>query len=112
MEITDQAQVTKELDELRRQVRALREQVDRGLNTLAALSNAELASLASVAVAPSHQRKLRALLRKNRETSLTRSEQGALDELVVETNRIALLKAKALYTLTVRGKNGGSVAAR
>ncbi|MBI3914326.1 MAG: hypothetical protein HY327_09110 [Chloroflexi bacterium] len=79
----------------------------RGLETLAALGNAELQSLADAALAPSRQRKLRALLRKNRETTLTRAEHAALDELLAETDRIALLKAKALYTLTARGKNGG-----
>ena len=79
----------------------------RGLETLAALSNAELQSLADATIASNRQRKLRALLRKNRETTLTRVEQIALDDLVVETDRIALLKAKALYTLTARGKNGG-----
>jgi hypothetical protein len=78
-----------------------------GLETLAALSDAELQSLAGAAVAPSRQRKLRALLRKNRATALVRAEQAALDELLAETDRIALLKAKALYTLTARGKNGG-----
>jgi hypothetical protein len=78
-----------------------------GLASLTALSDAELQSLANATIAPSHQRKLRALLRKNRETTLTRSEQVALDGLVAETDRIALLKAKALFTLTARGKNGG-----
>jgi hypothetical protein len=77
------------------------------LETLAALSDAELHSLAGAAVAPSRQRRLRALLRKNRATALTRAEQAALDELLAEMDRIALLKAKALYTLTARGKNGG-----
>jgi hypothetical protein len=82
-------------------------QSHRRLETLTALSDAELQSLANATIAPSHQRKLRALLRKNRETTLTLSEQVALDGLVAETDRIALLKAKALYTLTARGKNGG-----
>ncbi len=38
---------------------------------------------------------------------MTRAEQITLDELLAETDRIALLKAKALYTLTARGGNGG-----
>ncbi|MBI5653484.1 MAG: hypothetical protein HZC40_24010 [Chloroflexi bacterium] len=76
----------------------------RGLATLAALSDAELASLADATIAPNRQHKLRALLRKNREATLTRAEQIALDELIAETDRIALLKAKALYTLTARQK--------
>ncbi len=79
----------------------------RGLETLAALSDAELASLADAVVAPSRQRKLRALLRKNGEGTLMSAEQITLDELLAETDRIALLKAKALYTLTARGSNGG-----
>jgi hypothetical protein len=79
----------------------------RGLETLAALSDAELASLADAVVAPSRQRKLRALLRKNGEGTLMSAEQITLDELLAEIDRIALLKAKALYTLTARGSDGG-----
>jgi len=72
------------------------------------LTNEGLASLADATLAPNRQRKLRGLLRKNRETTLTRAEQIALDELIAETDQIALLKAKALYTLTAPHRVAGN----
>lgn len=81
----------------------------RGLEALDGLSDEELQSLADAAFAPNRQRRLRALLRKNREGTLTRAEQSALDVLLEETDRVALLKARALYTLAQRGKYGGNV---
>lgn len=81
----------------------------RTLGALDGLSDEELQSLADAAVAPNRQQQLRALLRKNREQTLTPAEQTALDQLLAESDRIALLKARALYTLVQRGKNGNRV---
>jgi hypothetical protein len=53
------------------------------------------------ALAPAHARRLKQLLRLNREKKLTRALQEELDALLAESDRIALVKAKANYTLSL-----------
>lgn len=69
------------------------------LEPLSGLSEAELRALAEAVLAPRHARRLKQLLRLNRERKLTRATKAELDSLLEETDRIALLKAKAQYTL-------------
>jgi hypothetical protein len=40
-------------------------------------------------------------LRKNQVRTLSKQEEKELDEILEEVDRIALLKAKAMYTLSV-----------
>lgn len=80
----------------------LREGVASGspsLEPLRGMSEIELRALANAILAPGHQRRLKTLLRKNREGSLREAERTELDALLEETDRIALLKARAAYTL-------------
>lgn len=74
---------------------------ERPLEVLSGISEAELRVLAEAIVAPGHQRRLRTLLRKNREGCLSDKGREELDVLLDECDRVALLKAKALYTLTM-----------
>ncbi len=69
------------------------------LQPLTGLSESELRALAESALAPRHARRLKQLLRLNREKKLTRALKGELDALLQESDRVALLKAKASYTL-------------
>ena len=52
--------------------------------------------------APARVRRLQQLLRLHREKKLTRALQVELDALLEESDRIALVKAKATYTLSLR----------
>jgi hypothetical protein len=52
-------------------------------------------------LAPAHARRLKQLLRLHREHKLTRALQAELDALLAESDRIALVKAKATYTLSL-----------
>jgi hypothetical protein len=69
------------------------------LEILTGMSIGELEALANAILAPSRQRRLHSLLRKNRTKALSEKESKELDELLEESDRIALLKAKAQYTL-------------
>jgi hypothetical protein len=69
------------------------------LEILSGMSLGELKALADAILAPGRQRRLNALLRKNKTTALRKKESEELDELLEESDRIALLKAKAQYTL-------------
>jgi hypothetical protein len=69
------------------------------LEMLRGMSAADLVSLADGAVAPGRQRRMKLLLRKNEQGKIGEAEQQELDELLDEADRIALLKAKAAYTL-------------
>jgi hypothetical protein len=71
------------------------------LETLSGLSEGELRVLAEAVMAPAHQQRLQAMLRKNREEGLTPAEKEELDKLLKECDQVALLKAKALYTLAL-----------
>jgi hypothetical protein len=72
-----------------------------GLEPLTGLSEAELCALAASILAPTHARRLKQLLRLHREKKLTRALQAELDSLLEESDRIALVKAKANYTLSL-----------
>lgn len=73
------------------------------LTPLVGLSPVELRTLAEAVVAADHQQQLQALLAKNREGRLTPEEEQILDRLLAEADQVALLKARALYTMKVFG---------
>lgn len=66
---------------------------------LSGLSEAELRALADAVLAAGHAKRLKHLLRLNRERTLTPALQTELDALLAESDRVALVKAKAMYTL-------------
>jgi hypothetical protein len=68
---------------------------------LSSLSQAELRVLADAAVAPGRQATLHDLLEKNRGGALSAAEEVKLDTLLEETDQVALLKARARYTLNL-----------
>jgi hypothetical protein len=68
---------------------------------LIGLSEAELRALAESTLAPRHTQRLRQLLRLNRERKLTRALKAELEALLEESDQVALLKAKANYTLNL-----------
>ncbi|MCP4942731.1 MAG: hypothetical protein GY924_12220 [Planctomycetaceae bacterium] len=63
------------------------------------MSREELRVLANSVLAPSRQKKLQALLEKNRNGTLSTDEEMSLDQLLEEADQVALLKARAQYTL-------------
>jgi len=69
------------------------------LATLSGMSVGELKTLADAILAPQRQRRLRQLLRKNKVQMLNQKESAELDQVLEDCDRIALLKAKAQYTL-------------
>jgi hypothetical protein len=69
------------------------------LTRLHGMSARELVALSSAVIAPGRQRRMKALLRKNAQANLEDAEKQELDALLEEADRIALLKAKAAYTL-------------
>lgn len=71
------------------------------LQPLIGLSEAELRALAESVLAPRHARRMRQLLRMNRDAKLTRAQKAELDALLEESDRVAILKAKANYTLSL-----------
>ena len=71
------------------------------LEPLTGLTEAELGSLAASVLAPAHARRLQQLLRLHREKTLTHALQAELNALLEESDRIALVKAKANYTLSL-----------
>jgi hypothetical protein len=75
------------------------------LEMLRGMSETELVALSSAVVAPGRQRRMRALLRKNTGGELGDDERQELDRLLEEADRIALLKAKAAYTLVQLGNH-------
>jgi len=76
--------------------------VSRGeLVPLSNMSLQELRALAEAVVAPDHQQQLKALLDKNRRGELSPEEQEALDELLTGVDQVALLKARARYTMSL-----------
>jgi hypothetical protein len=75
------------------------------LEVLHGLSETELVTLSSAVVAPGQQRRMRSLLRKNRRSELSDGERRELDGLLEEVDRVALLKAKAAYTLAQLGRS-------
>ena len=77
------------------------EQLKRGLKLplLAGLNEQELHVLAKTSLSQSRNKRLKYLLKKNREGKLNQQESEDLDQILVESDQIALLKAKAHYTL-------------
>ena len=80
------------------------------LEILRGMSEPELRALAEAILAPGHQRRLGALLAKNKRGKLTEKEEGELDRLLEESDRIALLKAKATLTLRLSNRAGSATA--
>jgi hypothetical protein len=76
-----------------------------GLEMLRGMSETELVALSSAVVALGRQRRMRALLRKNTSGELGDGERQELDVLLEEADRIALLKARAAYTLAQIGRH-------
>jgi hypothetical protein len=72
------------------------------LEPLNGLSETELRALAASVLAPAHTRRLKLLLRMNREGKLSRELRAELDRLLEECDQVALLKSRALYTLSRR----------
>ncbi|NUM47243.1 MAG: hypothetical protein HUU38_21290 [Anaerolineales bacterium] len=68
-------------------------------------SQAELKVLAHTMLASEYQDRLEFLLGQNREGKLSAQEEQELDDLLAEIDQLALLKAKADYTLSLLPKN-------
>ena len=63
------------------------------------MNESELKALAEAVVSPERQQHIQALLAANREGALSAEQEAALDNLLDEVDQVALLKARALYTL-------------
>ena len=59
-------------------------------------------ALAVAVVAPERQTEMRTLLEANREQILTADEETVMDSFLEEVDQVALLKARALYTLKLQ----------
>jgi hypothetical protein len=75
------------------------------LNTLSGMSVGELKVLANAVLVPNCQQRLRFLLRKSKMAVLSEKESGELDQILEECDHLALLKAKAQYTLNESTSN-------
>jgi len=73
---------------------------------LTGMTKMELEALSKAVVSPDYQQKLQALLRKNRDGALSAAEQLKLDTFLAEIDRVALLKARAQYTLKLWNESG------
>jgi len=72
------------------------------LEPLTGLTIAELRALAASVLAPAQTKRLKQLLRLQREKKkLPRALQAELDALLEESDHVALMKAKATYTLNL-----------
>jgi hypothetical protein len=72
------------------------------LEPLTGLTVAELRALAASVLAPAQTKRLKQLLRLHREKKkLPRALQAELDALLEESDHLALMKAKATYTLNL-----------
>ena len=74
---------------------------EKKLPLLSGLSERELHTLAKTSLSSVQDRRLKKLLKKNREGKLSHKELSELDELLAESDQIALLKSKAQYTLKI-----------
>ena len=81
-----------------------------GVEPVWGLSEAELRSLAAAVLAPARERRLKTLLRRSREGTLSEKNREELDGLLAEADRVALLKAKAAFTLAQLGRPGRAAA--
>ena len=77
------------------------EQKVEDLIPLSGLNAQELRALAEAVVAPDRQQRLKATLERNRRSDLSPQEQRELDNLLVEVDQVALLKARARYTISL-----------
>jgi hypothetical protein len=68
---------------------------------LTGLSEAELQALATSIFAPVYAKRLTQLLRLHRERKLTEALQAELDTLLEASDRLAIVKATAAYTLSL-----------
>jgi hypothetical protein len=66
------------------------------------LSEAELIALADAVVSPERQEQVGSLLQEIQLGDLNSSKQVTLDAILEEVDQVALLKARALYTLSLR----------
>ncbi len=78
--------------------------VQAGLIPLPGMSEIELVALSQAVLAPGRQRRMKTLLQKNAAAALSDRDQQELDALLEEADRIALLKARAAYTLAEIGR--------
>lgn len=78
------------------------------LAPLIGLNHAELQALADAVADPEQQQQLQMFLAKNHQSKLTPEEAKALDRLLAEADQIALLKARALYTMKRAGLPAGT----
>lgn len=72
---------------------------DQRLEPIIGLTYTELRALADAVVAADRQERLQQLLTDNRTRSLTPEEDTTLNDLLDEADQVALLKARALYTI-------------
>jgi hypothetical protein len=75
------------------------------LAPVAGLTEGELKALAESVVAPDRQQRIEVLLEMNRSRGLSDTTAAELEELLAEVDRVALLKARALYTLQLKQNN-------
>ncbi len=75
-----------------------------GLLPLPGMSETELVALSRAVLAPGRQRRMKTLLHKSAAAALSERDQQELDALLEEADRIALLKARAMYTLAKIGR--------
>jgi hypothetical protein len=75
-----------------------------GLLPLPGMSETELVALSRAVLAPGRQRRMKTLLQRNAAAAISDRDQQELDALLEEADRIAVLKARAMYTL--RGDPG------
>ena len=73
------------------------------LEPMTELSASELRVLADAVVAPGGQVRRQELLEKNRAGGLSVEEVAILDDLLAQVDQVALLKARAQYTLRRTG---------
>lgn len=78
---------------------------EQSLAPVIGFSKEELKALAESVVAPDRQQRIAELLEINRCQQLSAKNEAELDELLVEVDHIALLKARALYTLQLKQDN-------
>ena len=76
------------------------------LSPLDGMSQHELMALADAVVAPQRQTQMRSLLDTNREQMLSPDEETEIDSLLDEIDQVALLKARAQYTLALQQSIG------
>jgi hypothetical protein len=87
-------------------------EITRDLTRLESFTDAQLWAIARSVLPQPQQRRLRHLLRKNQAGTLTRRELQSLDELITESERLMLRKARAYVLLKWRGHAPAAVIER